>query len=229
MSLGTVFTSIGSTHSGNVNTDRVAHTTTVQVPADSTALLLIGTAHSGPRTLLSVTDNQGNTWTVDKSSAGAENVFTWIARLNCITALASGTIITAIWADTAITTRSIHGGYFSGQGIPDGTGATSSGTTQPWSSGNTAATATAGEVAFAGVMCNSATNETNTTTSSPAFTELHDTNNGSTLVSQYATNIASGTVVHGGGNLQQSNASWRSIIQVYKEAPASTRFMGVVG
>lgn len=222
MSLGTTFTSIGATHEGNVNTDRVSHTTTVQVPAGSTALLLLGTAHSGARTLLSVTDNQGNTWTVDKSSGGGNNVFTWIVRLYCASALASGTIITAIWADTAITSRAIHGAYVSGRAIPDGDGSVAEGSTQPWTSGNTSATGIAGGVAWGGVINNASNNETNTTTSSPAFTELHDTTNASSLASQYATNITAATVVHAGGNISQSNASWTGIVQLYKEWTATS-------
>lgn len=217
MPLGSTVTSLGSTAAALANTATVAHTTTAAVPSDATAVVVVGSTSAG-RVLVSVTDDQGNTWRIDETAGASGNLN--VASLYCPSGLPSGTVITATWASALNTQRQIHAAYVTGHGIADRTSRGGGGPSAAWTSGATLPT-TVGGVAFGASSLVSNVNNTNTTGSSPAFTELIDTNGaatGFTVVSEYATSISAGSAVNAGGTWSVSNGSWDAIVVVYRDA-----------
>lgn len=217
MALGTVLNSLGSTALGNANTNTIAHNLTGAVPAGATAVVIVASNTTG-RDLTSVTDSLGNTWEIqEKFNVQGAGVPIFVASLYCPAGLASGTTVTATFPSNVNAARTIHATYFTGHGIFDRSAAQAGGPSTGWNSPATLPTTAAGEIAI-GAGTNSNTNETNTTGSGPAATELLDTTNGvHCLVTQYAGNIAAGTAVNSGGSWAISNGSWLGVVVVFRE------------
>lgn len=224
MALGTPV-SVGVTAPASANSATVTHTTAGAIPAAATAVIIVGSSTTN-RPLSSVTDSAGNTWTIavdEPHSVSSTNVA--LAFIYLPSGLASGTTITATYASSVLSTRGMAVLYIPGRGEIDRTTSRESATNSAaWTSNATSATTASGCVAVGGGYLATASSNSNTTGSSPAFTELHDNNGGSrTLTSQYATGISSGTAVTAGGTWANISA-WTAVVAVFKEHVAGVTY-----
>lgn len=195
------------TNSSTASGTTVAVTVTDSAAVGDTVLVAFALRRND-RTLSTVVDSAGNTYTIDKTQAAATNVgYVALARSVLTTALTSGvSTITATFSGTATTSvRMIAAAKVTAAALTaDQNASAAHAATTAWNTGNTPQTTVADELLF-GVACS---DDTTTSTAGSSTTELHDfTSNVLILTTVYRILTVTGTYAASGTFIASGNGA----------------------
>lgn len=218
MAIGTPATLGGNTLSANASS--ATHTLTTTVVADvGETIIVIVTSSTVGRTLNTVTDSVGNTYTIDKTQNDANAGNVHIVSAPVTTQLPIGGVITATWASAITSVRGLAAMKVSGLISAGRVDVTTSGTnsSSAWNGFAAGATTQADELLIAACTNDSALTSTPGTVTSggASYTELFDFNgNSKSLYCEWAIVAATNTYRFAG--TWSGTARWQAALVTYK-------------
>lgn len=213
--LGTALTRVGGQNSATASHTTAVATLTADIPADSTAFVVVQQG-SNTRALSSVVDSNAVTYTIAVSKAHAVSANTiHMAWVYLPDGLLTGGTITATFASSVSAQRGIFVAYATGHATAVATASAESpdGTAATFTTPATSAAPVDGCLSVAACVWGAVASFSNATGSSPAHTNLAPfTGQSSRIIGvQYAGSISSGATPNGGGTWA-SAANWTSAI-----------------
>lgn len=204
MAIGTPVERYAVARTALVGSSTLSPATAVQV---GTRAFLFAAGPTAAKTISSVTDDVGNTWTVDATFAGAtDNVA--VASCRVTTQIGTSNVITINWSSATSANRQIWIQEVSGVGVFDKSAAAAGTSTTP-SSGNTATLSQADELVWGLVRFNTATWTKGATYTNPTTSVL------STGTGLEYKIVAATTAVAADGSLSAS-VVWAALAATYR-------------